>query len=160
MDYKSNPDDLRPKRKPTRLDPKKKVIVKALLKDGVPQREIQRQTGVARTTLTGVKNEMIENKEFEIGAWKKKTSLAISEFVNKGSNRLLSEIDSIPVGQLPLAIAIMTDKVLALQDAPTVVVEHRLKVSHNDINALIKGEIIDLPNVTPTDPQPPSDNKT
>lgn len=39
----------------------------------------------------------------------------------------------------------MTDKVLALQDAPTVVVEHRLRVSHEDINAMIKGDIIDLP---------------
>jgi hypothetical protein len=40
----------------------------------------------------------------------------------------------------------MTNKVMSLQDAPMVVVEHRLRVSHNDINAMIKGEIIDLPN--------------
>jgi hypothetical protein len=34
---------------------------------------------------------------------------------------------------------------MALQDAPAVVVEHRLKVSHDDINQMLKGEIIDLP---------------
>jgi hypothetical protein len=58
---------------------------------------------------------------------------------------LLSEIDNISPASLPLAIAIMADKVMALQDAPTIVVEHRLRVSHNDINAMIKGEVIDIP---------------
>jgi hypothetical protein len=69
----------------------------------------------------------------------------MSQIVSRGSTRLLEEIENIPAGQLPLAIAIMTDKVLALQDAPTVVVEHRLRVSHEDINAMIKGDVIDLP---------------
>ena len=69
----------------------------------------------------------------------------MSQIVSRGSTRLLEEIENIPAGQLPLAIAIMTDKVLALQDAPTVIVEHRLRVSHDDINAMLKGDIIDLP---------------
>jgi len=34
----------------------------------------------------------------------------------------------------------MTDKVLALQDAPTTVVEHRLRISHEDINKILRGE--------------------
>jgi hypothetical protein len=34
----------------------------------------------------------------------------------------------------------MTNKVMSLQDAPTVVVEHRLRVSHEDINKMLKGE--------------------
>ena len=35
-------------------------------------------------------------------------------------------------------------RVMALQDAPTVVVEHRLKVTHQDINKMLKGDIIDI----------------
>jgi hypothetical protein len=38
----------------------------------------------------------------------------------------------------------MVDKVAALQDAPTVIVEHRLRVSHEDINSMLKGDIIDI----------------
>jgi hypothetical protein len=64
--------------------------------------------------------------------------------VTRGSTRLLDEIENIPAGQLPLAIAIMVDKVQALQDAPTVIVEHRLRVSHEDINSMLKGDIIDV----------------
>jgi hypothetical protein len=69
----------------------------------------------------------------------------MAAIVAKGSTRLLAEIENIPPGQLPLALAIMTDKVLALQDAPAVIVEHRLRVSHEDINKMLKGDIIDLP---------------
>lgn len=34
----------------------------------------------------------------------------------------------------------MTDKVMQLQDAPTTIVEHRLRVSHEDINNMITGK--------------------
>jgi hypothetical protein len=93
---------------------------------------------------------MEDNKEFSLGTWKKQTAMTLSQIVSKGGQRLLSEIDNIPAGQLPLAIAIMTDKVMALQDAPVVVVEHRLRVSHNDINAFLTGEVIDLQPTQPT----------
>jgi hypothetical protein len=92
---------------------------------------------------------MEDNKEFNLGTWKKQTAMTLSQIVSKGGERLLSEIDNISPAQLPLAIAIMADKVMALQDAPTIVVEHRLRVSHNDINAMLKGEVIDI--VTNTD---------
>lgn len=76
----------------------------------------------------------------------------MAAIVAKGSTRLLAEIENIPPGQLPLALAIMTDKVLALQDAPAVVVEHRLRVSHDDINKMIRGEVIDVPASKPEEP--------
>ena len=42
------------------------------------------------------------------------------------------------VGQLPVAVAIATDKTLALMgDVPAPVVEKRLMITHEEINALI-----------------------
>jgi hypothetical protein len=134
---------------------KEKDKVKELLKDGVALKAIERETGIARTTIRGVRNEMEDNNEFNLGTWKKNTASLMSKIATKGSQRLLEEIDNIPAGQLPLAIAIMTDKVMSLQDAPTIVVEHRLRVSHNDINAMIKGEVIDIP----SNPTPLEDKK-
>ncbi|CAB5178767.1 hypothetical protein UFOVP157_35 [uncultured Caudovirales phage] len=160
MEYKSDPERLstnpsKGRRVASKLDKTKKAKVKELLKDGMPLRAIERETDIPRTTLRAVRNEMEDNKEFNLGTWKKQTAMTLSQIVSKGGTRLMSEIDNIPAGQLPLAIAIMTDKVMALQDAPTVVVEHRLRVSHDDINAMLKGDIIDLPNVTPKDTLPP-----
>lgn len=117
-----------------------------MLKDGSGASEIREATGVNRTTIIAMRQNMESNSGFELGTWKKQTASLMSQIVSRGSSRLLQEIENIPAGQLPLAIAIMTDKVLALQDAPTVVVEHRLRVSHEDINSMLKGEIIDIPN--------------
>ena len=159
MEYKSDPERLstnpsKGRRVASKLDKTKKAKVKELLKDGTPLRVIERETDIPRTTIRAVRNEMEDNKEFNLGTWKKQTAMTLSQIVSKGGTRLMAEIDNIPAGQLPLAIAIMTDKVMALQDAPTVVVEHRLRVSHEDINSMLKGDkIIELPNVTL--PEPP-----
>lgn len=150
MDYKSDPERLstnpsKGRRIASKLDKDKKTKVKELLQNGTALRAIEKETGIPRTTIRGVRNEMEDNKEFNLGTWKKQTAMTLSQIVSKGGERLLSEIDNISPASLPLAIAIMADKVMALQDAPTIVVEHRLRVSHNDINAMIKGEVIDIP---------------
>jgi hypothetical protein len=119
--------------------------VEELLKQGCGAVAIQEQTGVNRNAIIGIKKRLEHENGFESGSWKRNTARLMSQIVTRGSERLMTEIENIPAGQLPLAIAIMTDKVLALQDAPTVIVEHRLKVKHEDINAMLKGEIIDIP---------------
>jgi hypothetical protein len=154
MDYKSDPERLstnpsKGRRVASKLAKDKKTKIKELLQNGTALRAIEKETGIPRTTIRGVRNEMEDNKEFNLGTWKKQTAMTLSQIVSKGGERLLSEIDNISPASLPLAIAIMTDKVMALQDAPVVVVEHRLRVSHNDINAFLTGEVIDLP---PTQP--------
>jgi len=161
MEYKSDPERLstnpsKGRRVASKLDKTKKAKVKELLKDGMPLRAIERETEIPRTTLRAVRNEMEDNKEFDLGTWKKQTAMTFAKTVSKGGTRLLAEIDNLPIGQMPLALAILSDKIMSLQDAPTVVVEHRLRVSHDDINAMLKGDkIIDLTNVTPPDPVPP-----
>jgi hypothetical protein len=149
MDYESSPERLstNPSHKRTgkRLPKETQEKVQEMLKDGSGAREINQATGVNRTTVIAMRQNMESNSEFQLGTWKKQTASLMSQIVSRGSTRLLEEIENIPAGQLPLAIAIMTDKVLALQDAPTVIVEHRLRVSHEDINSMLKGEVIDLP---------------
>lgn len=125
---------------------REKVI--ELLKDGQGSSAIVEATGVSKPTILAIRKDTEDNKGFELGTWKRQTANLLSQIVTRGSTRLLDEIESIPAGQLPLAIAIMVDKVQALQDAPTVIVEHRLRVSHDDINSMLKGDII---NVTPVE---------
>jgi len=121
---------------------REKVI--ELLKDGQGTTAVVEATGVSKPAVIAIKKDTEDNKGFELGTWKKQTATLLSQIVTRGSTRLLDEIENIPAGQLPLAIAIMVDKVQALQDAPTVIVEHRLRVSHEDINSMLKGDIIDI----------------
>lgn len=126
-------------------DKRDKVI--ELLQDGTGTRAINAETGVSRPAIIAIKKDEEDAGKFNMGTWKKQTATLLSQIVTRGSTRLLDEIENIPAGQLPLAIAIMVDKVQALQDAPTVIVEHRLRVTHDDINAMLKGEVIDIPTV-------------
>lgn len=153
MDYESAPDRLPTdmhKRNGRNIPKEKREKAEALLKDGIGTNAVTRETGISKPTVIAIKKDMEDNGGFELGTWKKQTASLYAEIVARGAGRLREEICNIPAGQLPLTLAILTDKVLALQDAPAVVVEHRLKVSHEDINQMLKGEVIDLP---------PSDSK-
>lgn len=148
MEYESSPErlstnpSLRVTGKKVPKEKRDKTI--ELLKDGLGASAVSAQTGVSKPAVLAIRKDIEDHKGFDLGTWKKNTSALLSQIVSKGSHRLLEEIENIPAGQLPLAIAIMTDKVMALQDAPTVVVEHRLKVTHQDINKMLKGDIIDI----------------
>jgi hypothetical protein len=122
-------------------DKKEKII--ELFKDGKTNAQVAEITGVSKPTVIAIKKNEIATG-FSINEWKKQVSTTLAQIVVKGSNRLVDDIDKIPAGQLPLALAILTDKILQLQDAPTTVVEHRLRVTHEDINKMIKGEVINL----------------
>ena len=149
MEYESSQDRLstNPSSRVTgkKVAKEKRDLTIELLKDGVGTNAVVEQTGLTKQTVIAIKKDTEDNKGFDLGSWKKNTSALLSQIVTKGSVRLLDAIEDIPAGQLPLAIAILVDKVAVLQDAPTVVVEHRLKVTHHDINKMLKGDIIDIP---------------
>jgi hypothetical protein len=127
-----------------KIPKEKRDKVISALQDGQGTSAVVEATGVSKATVLAIRKDTEDNKGFELGTWKKQTANLLSQIVTKGSTRLLDAIDDIPAGQLPLAIAIMVDKVAALQDAPTVIVEHRLRVSHEDINSMLKGDIVDI----------------
>jgi len=149
MEYESSPERLstNPSSRVTgkKVAKEKRDLTIELLKDGVGTNAVVAQTGLTKQTVIAIKKDTEDNKGFDLGSWKKNTSALLSQIVTKGSVRLLDAIEDIPAGQLPLAIAILVDKVAVLQDAPTVVVEHRLKVTHHDINKMLRGDIIDIP---------------
>lgn len=150
MEYKSDegrlPTDPNNEHTGNNLTEEQRKAIHALLDDGVGTGEIATRLGHSKHTIIAVRRAREDaSGGLNLNSWKKATAATMAAIVAKGSTRLLAEIENIPPGQLPLALAIMTDKVLALQDAPAVVVEHRLRVSHDDINKMIKGEVIDLP---------------
>lgn len=126
------------------MDKDKKAKVIALLNDGTGTNAVVAETGATKHAVLAIRKGIEDGQGLQLATWKKETALTLSQVVSRGSTRLLEEIENIPAGQLALTLAILTDKVLALQDAPTVIVEHRLRVSHEDINSMLKGDIIDV----------------
>lgn len=138
-----------------KVAPEKRAKVVEMIEAGESMKQIVREVGVAKDTAIAIRRaEEDKRGGVDLNTWKKNTANTLSQVVNRGAQRLLDgEIENIPAGQLPLALAILTDKVLALQDAPAVVVEHRLRISHEDINKMLKGEA-DIIDITPQDNPP------
>jgi hypothetical protein len=94
-----------------KIPKEKRDKVIELLQDGQGASAVVEATGVSKPTVLAIRKDTEDNKGFELGTWKKQTANLLSQIVTRGSTRLLDEIENIPAGQLPLAIAIMVDKV-------------------------------------------------
>lgn len=127
-----------------KLDPKKKEEIIWMTQEGHTQRDIEEKLDVSSHTVVAVRQET-GDKDISLGNYKKQTSELFKSIILKGAKRLDADIDKLPLSQMPLALAILIDKVQTLNDQPVVVTEHRLRVRHEDINRLIMGEVIDLP---------------
>ena len=147
MEYESNQERVKTDNKSTtleKLDPEKKKQIVWMTEQGHTQKDIEAEVEVSSHTVVAVRNDM-GDKDIDLGTYKRKTSELFKSIILKGANRLDAEIDKLPITQMPLALAILIDKVQTLNDQPVVVTEHRLRVRHEDINKLMSGEIIDLP---------------
>jgi len=147
MDYESKYERVKNDKKSTTLEklPKaKKDEIVWLTEQGHTQKEIEEKVGVSSHTVVAVRQDMGDTN-LDLGTYKKKTSELFKSIIMKGAHRLDAEIDKLPITQMPLALAILLDKVQTLNDQPVVVTEHRLKIKHEDINKMLSGEIIDLP---------------
>jgi DNA-binding XRE family transcriptional regulator len=126
-----------------KLSPDKKKEIVWLTEQGHTQKDIEEKVGVSSHTVVAVRQEM-GDKDLDLGTYKRKTSELFKSIILKGAHRLDAEIDKLPITQMPLALAILIDKVQTLNDQPVVVTEHRLKVRHEDINKMLAGEVIDV----------------
>jgi hypothetical protein len=147
MDYESKYERVKNDKKSTTLEklPKsKKEEIVWLTGQGHTQKEIEEKVGVSSHTVVAVRQDMGDTN-LDLGTYKKKTSELFKSIIMKGAHRLDAEIDKLPITQMPLALAILIDKVQTLNDQPVVVTEHRLRIKHEDINKMLSGEIIDLP---------------
>jgi len=126
-----------------KLDTKKKDEIIWMTEQGHTQKEIEEKVEVSSHTVVAVRNE-IGGGTVDLKTYKAKTSDLFKSIIMKGAMRLDAEIDKLPISQMPIALAVLIDKVQTLNDQPVVVTEHRLRIRHEDINKLISGEIIDL----------------
>lgn len=140
------------------IAPEKRDLILRLYGEGKTNEQVAMLAGVSKPVCIAIKKKA-GSGGLDVAEWKRQISAMFAGIVHKGAERLVTDIENIPAGQLPLALAILTDKILALQDTPTTIVEHRLKVTHEDINKLLKGEVIDIsPKQIDTKDSPPQDS--
>lgn len=143
-----------PKQEPIRTDvgsrhtgskvpPEKRAEIEKRLKDGEGLVAVAKAVGSSEHTVTAIRNEL--GGTLELNTWKKAHRNNLMQAAAKMGKRLVDEVDNIAPSQLPLAIAIITDKAMALNDQPTNVTEHRLRISHDSLNEMLRGDVIDVP---------------
>ena len=149
MEYKSQSERIsntQTNSKATQIDPERKKRCEEMIKEGIPRDDIRKETGLAEHTITAIRQQMegVPDKD-----WKKSVADKLKSVVWKGANKLEGEIETISPSQLPVALAILIDKIAVLQDQPTAIVEQRMiKITHEDINKMLKADVIDI-NPTP-----------
>jgi len=150
-EFKPNPEriktDVKSRHKGTQIPEEKRKAIEEKLKAGEGIVSIAREVKSSEHTVSAIRNDL--SKGVELNAWKAghRTNLMVA--AQMMGERLINEIPNLSPNQLPLAIAIITDKALALNDQPTTITEQRLRISHEDLDKMLKGEIIDI---TPEDP--------
>lgn len=127
----------------SKLPPEKREQIEQLLKAGEGIVSIAKTVGSSEHTVSAVRNDL--TKGVDMNAWKKAHGQNLMAAAQKMGERLLNEVDNIAPSQLPLAIAIITDKALSLNDQPSSVTEHRLRISHDDLDKMLRGQVIDIP---------------
>ncbi len=163
MDYKPN-DNL--SRKPGSSLPKgKKEVIENMLMQGKTVDEASKLAACRKQTVVEIRKDLETQGKMEIGSWKKELGELLGNFALKGAKRLNDEIDTMPIGQMMMAVAIAVDKVRDLSDTPTVKVEARLRISQDDLNkAFLPSakpiEIIDVPTQNPVDNNAKKDDST
>lgn len=111
------------------------------LQEGLGVVAVAKKHETSTHAVTALKNKIEDEADgFNLVSWKKSTAATLSHFVSKGSERLVKEIDDMPLASLPIAIAVAIDKIQALHDQPQTVVEHRLRIDQGTINELLKSE--------------------
>lgn len=149
MEYQANNESLND---PTKNIPKPvRKIAEKLLQDGATCEETAKIVSVRKSTIVSVRQQMEADGKLELGAWKREVAGLLGDFVVRGATRLSENAENIPIGQLPMAIAIAIDKVRDLADAPTVRIETRLKITQDELNRAfsidtddVKGKVIDV----------------
>jgi hypothetical protein len=147
MDYEPKPEkirtDIKSRHTGKKLNSKKRKDIEDSLKSGKGIVATAKEVGSSEHTVTAVRNDLSAGG-LELNPWKKAHRNNLMQAAAKMGERLVQEVENIPVGSLPLAIAIITDKAMSLSDQPTTITEHRLKISHDSLDAMLRGDVIDI----------------
>jgi hypothetical protein len=135
MEYKSKDEiisnDQKQNHTGERIPEETRSKIQEMLKQGSTQKEIIAETGVSQHTVVGIRKAMPALDE---KTWKKSVVDTLRHVVNRGANRLQEEIDDIPITSMPISLAVLIDKINVLSDQPTAVTEHRMRITHEELN--------------------------
>jgi len=120
----------------SRLKPEKRTAIEQGLREGKPILEVAKETKTSPNNVMAVKKSMPECTGLQ-DEFKATTVRNLKSFVQRASQKLVDELDTLHVSQIPIAMGIAIDKIGALQDQPTAVVEHRFSITHDSINKLL-----------------------
>ena len=127
----------------SRITTERKNAVMELLRAGRGIDEIAKDQRMSPNNVMAIKRQMPEvtglNDEFKTA-----TVRNLKSFVQQASQKLVDEIDSLHVSQIPIAMGIAIDKILTLQDQPQAVVEHRFSIDHASLDRLLKSRGAEL----------------
>jgi hypothetical protein len=133
MEYQANNESMNDPTKNIPV-PVRKITEKLIL-EGNSCEDTAKLVSLRKSTVVSVRQQMEQDGKLELGSWKREVASLLGDFVHKGAVRLSENVESIPIGQLPMAIAIAIDKVRDLADAPTVRIEARLKITQDELNS-------------------------
>ncbi len=102
-----------------RADREKYDTIVAALGEGMGIRQIARALKVSTNTVRAIRDRECEL----VDDGKRRTAQALRRFARMGAERLVEEIDEIPVDKLPLAVAIAVDKAQLLDGEATARIE-------------------------------------
>lgn len=107
------------------------------LAEGIGIRATARAFGCSTHTVQAIR----DREGLAIATEKKELSTTLGHFARMASERLVDELDRIPIAQLPVAMGIAIDKKAALDGEASAIVEHRSRREPDpeDIRAYLEG---------------------
>ena len=123
----------------SRVSDERKQQVETMLREGATIREVAANMGMSPNNVTAIKKAMPESTGLQ-DEFKAVTVRNLKAFVQRASQKLVDELDSLHVSQVPIAMGIAIDKIQTLQDQPQAVVEHRFSISHEALDKLLKSK--------------------
>lgn len=160
MEYKPKDTDMNAPKNPGGNLPKgtKEHIERCLL-NGKTVDETAVLCSVSEPMVSGFRKKLIAEGKLDQNHWRKSMQVILGEASLMAAERLKDNIDKLPIGQLPIAMAIMTDKVQALSEGPTqVIIPARLQISQDDINKALQA--FDSSRVIDVTPEKNPENKS
>ena len=136
MEYKPKNENLNsPKELGKELPAGTRKQIEKCLMDGKTVEETASLCSVNNGTVTSFRKKLIADGKLDYANWKKSMQTVLAEASMKAAERLNENIDNIPLSQLTLAMAIMSDKVHGMSDTPNaVIIPARLQISQDDLN--------------------------
>ncbi len=122
-----------------RVSKERRAQVEELLRSGVPILDGAKTVRMSPNNVMAIKRDMPEATGLK-DEFKATTVRNLKAFVQRASQKLVDELDSLHVSQIPIAMGISIDKINALQDQPQAVVEHRFSISHDALDKLLKAK--------------------